>query len=98
MNKKFFTIDGIDKIPIIKDGKFNEEINQLLCKEVEFKIKNEFSSTIRGRGTVVFGAGGNTDQLIIIVDDREMNRICDMRFSASLINYGFRSFEMEVIK
>lgn len=91
---KFFTIKN-KKHPLILDGKFNPELNQMLCKEIDFQLTTDFGSTITGSGTLVFGVGGNTNSIIIIIDDREMNRKCDMRFNVTTINYGFRKFKLE---
>lgn len=76
-----YVSDGTEKFPILVNGKFNEKMNSMLCKEVSFSITLGFKSTIAGTGTLVFGAGGNTKELIIIVDDREMKHMADMRFT-----------------
>ena len=81
-----YVSDGTEKFPILVNGKFNEKMNSMLCKEVSFSITLGFNSTITGTGTLVFGAGGNTKDLIIIVDDRETKQISDMRFTADDIN------------
>jgi hypothetical protein len=70
----------------------------MLCKVVKFKIKFTHGSTITGKGTFVYGAGGNKDSIIIITDDREMNRKIDMRFTFSDIAYNMAYFLMEVIE
>lgn len=76
-----YVSDGTEKFPILVNGRFNEKMNSMLCKEVSFSITLGFNSTITGTGTIVFGAGGNTKELIIVVDDREMKRMSDMRFT-----------------
>jgi hypothetical protein len=81
-----YVSDGTEKFPILVNGKFNEKMNSMLCKEVSFSITLGFNSTITGIGTLVFGAGGNTKELIIVVDDREMTRMSDMRFTEDDIN------------
>lgn len=75
-----YVSDGVEKFPILVNGRFNEKMNSMLCKEVSFAITLGFNSTITGIGTIVFGAGGNTKELIIIVDDRELKRMSVMRF------------------
>ena len=94
---KFFTFNGVDKYPLIQQGKFNNELDRMLCKEVEFRITTDFGSLINGRGTLVFGAGGNTKEIILITDDREMNRKCDMRFTLPTIEYALREFKIYAI-
>lgn len=81
-----YVSDGTEKFPILVNGKFNEKMNSMLCKEVDFSITLGFNSTITGIGTLVFGAGGNTKELMIFVDDREMTRMSDMRFTADDID------------
>lgn len=81
-----YASNGAEKFPILVHGDFNEKMDSMLCKEVSFSITLGFNSTITGIGTLVFGAGGNTSDLIIIVDDRDMKRISDMRFTADDIN------------
>ena len=81
-----YVSNGIEKFPILVHGDFNEKMDSMLCKEVSFSITLGFNSTITGIGTLVFGAGGNTKELIIFVDDREMTRMSDMRFTADDIN------------
>ena len=81
-----YASNGAEKFPILVNGKFNEKMNSMLCKEVDFSMTLGFNSTITGIGTLVFGAGGNTSDLIIIVDDRDMKRISDMRFTADDID------------
>jgi hypothetical protein len=81
-----YVSNGPEKFPILVHGDFNEKMDSMLCKEVSFSITLGFNSTITGIGTLVFGAGGNTSDLIIIVDDRDMKRISDMRFTADDIN------------
>lgn len=76
-----YVSNGEEKFPILVNGRFNEKMNSMLCKEVSFSITLGFNSTITGTGTIVFGAGGNTKELIIVVDDREMKRMSDMRFT-----------------
>lgn len=95
--KKSFTIKNCEQQPIILEDGFNEGLNHLLCKEVEFRITTGFGSRINGRGTLVFGAGGNTKEIIIITDDREMNRKCDMRFTLPTIKYDLREFKIYTI-
>ncbi len=81
-----YVSDGVEKFPILVNGRFNEKMNSMLCKEVSFAITLGFNSTITGIGTIVFGAGGNTKELIMVVDDREMKRMSDMRFTTDDIN------------
>lgn len=81
-----YVSNDTEKFPILVNGKFNEKMNSMLCKEVDFSITLGFNSTITGTGTLVFGAGGNTRDLIIIVDDRDMKRMSDMRFTADDID------------
>lgn len=73
-------------------------LNSMLCKVVKFKIKFTHGSIITGKGTFVYGAGGNKDSIIIITDDREMNRKIDMRFTFSDIAYNMAYFLMEVLE
>ena len=40
-------------------------LNSMLCKVVKFKIKFIHGSIITGKGTFVYGAGGNKDSIII---------------------------------
>lgn len=81
-----YASNGTEKFPILVNGKFNEKMNSMLCKEVDFSIILGFNSTITGTGTLVFGAGGNTREIIIVVDDRDMKRMSDMRFTADDID------------
>lgn len=81
-----YASNGAEKFPILVHGDFNEKMDSMLCKEVSFSITLGFNSTITGIGTLVFGAGGNTKELIIFVDDREMTRMSDMRFTADDID------------
>lgn len=81
-----YVSNGVEKFPILVHGDFNEKMDSMLCKEVSFSITLGFNSTITGIGTLVFGAGGNTKELIIFVDDREMTRMSDMRFTAKDID------------
>lgn len=81
-----YVSNGVEKFPILVHGDFNEKMDSMLCKEVSFSITLGFNSTITGTGTLVFGAGGNTKELIIFVDDREMTRMSDMRFTADDID------------
>ena len=81
-----YVSNNAEKFPILVNRKFNEKMNSMLCKEVDFSITLGFNSTITGTGTLVFGAGGNTRELIIIVDDRDMKQMSDMRFTADDID------------
>lgn len=73
-------------------------LEQMLCKVVRFKIKFWHGSGIMGKGTFVYGAGGNKDHIIIIIDDREMNRKSDIRFTFNDIIWNMECFELEVIE
>ena len=73
-------------------------LDSMLCKVVKFKIKFRYGSIITGKGTFVYGAGGNKDSIIIITDDREMNRKIDMRFTFGDIAYNMDYFLMEVLE
>ena len=73
-------------------------LEQMLCKVVRFKIKFCHGSRITGKGTFVYGAGGNKDSIIIITDDRQMNRKIDMRFTFGDIAYNMDYFLMEVLE
>lgn len=72
--------DG-NRFPIVTHTEFHPALTNMLSKEVEYKICVG-SSQISGVGTVVFGAGGNKDHLIIVVRDRDTGGKADMRFTS----------------
>lgn len=81
-NKKIIII-GTDYFNIIdKDTLiFNNRLNEILCKEVHYNITLINGSTISGVGCFVFGCGGNTSTIDIFVEDRDLHRVSDIRFS-----------------
>lgn len=103
MNQPYVIINKGEAKPFIERngwGGFTirtDILEQMLCKVVRFKIKFWHGSGISGTGTFVYGAGGNKDYIIIIVNDREMNRISDMRFSFNDI-MSMECFELEVLE
>lgn len=103
MNHQYVIINKGEEKPFIEHngwGGFTirtDILESLLCRVVRFKIKMWCGSRISGTGTFVYGAGGNKDYIIIIVNDREMNRISDMRFSFNDI-MSMECFELEVLE
>lgn len=81
-NKKIVII-GTDHFNIIDNDTsiFNDRLNELLCKEIHYNITLKNGSTISGVGCLVFGCGGNTSTIDIFVEDRELHRISDIRFT-----------------
>lgn len=81
-NKKIVII-GTDHFNIINNDTsiFNNRLNEILCKEVHYNITLKNGSTISGVGCFVFGCGGNTSTIDIFVEDRDLHRISDIRFT-----------------
>ena len=92
MNPKRIEDKNGFSFPMIVDGKFHPDISKMLCQEITFEICLGHNSTIRGKGSIVFGAGGNTDELMIFVDDREIGRLSDMRFRVKDIENNIKGF------
>jgi len=104
MNHQYVIINKGEEKPFIEHngwGGFTirtDILESLLCRVVRFKIKMWCGSRISGTGTFVYGAGGNKDYIIIIVNDREMNRMSDIRFTFNDIICNMECFELEVLE
>lgn len=104
MKYQYVVIINGEETPFIMQNEWGNNtirtdiLEQMLCKIVKFKIKFWHGSKITGKGTFVYGAGGNKDSIIIITDDREMNRKIDMRFTFNDIIWNMECFELEVLE
>ena len=104
MKHQYEVIINGEEFPFITQNEWGNNIirtdilEQMLCKVVRFKIKLWHGSRITGKGTFVYGAGGNKDHIIIVIDDREMNRKSDIRFTFNDIIWNMECFELEVLE
>lgn len=75
--------DG-NEFPIIIKGEYNPILyNQLFCANVRYKISAGLGGfSVSGTGTIVCGAGGNTRELCIVTNDRDVGKHCDIRVSS----------------
>ena len=92
---KFIVYKG-NKFPIIVRGKFNPILEKLFVKEISYNITFGYNATISGTGCMVYGAGGNLDDICIGVVDREIGRNTDMRFNLDTIIHNTKGFEIYV--
>lgn len=97
--KEKFTIEDMtgEAFPLITLAEFCDKIDQAICQEISYDIKLERGSTIRGKGVLVYGAGGNTDELIIATYDQETGRLCDIRFNKHTIIWSTEYFRIKMI-
>lgn len=104
MKYQYVVIINGEETPFIMQNEWGNNtirtdiLEQMLCKIVKFKIKFWHGSRLTGKGTFVYGAGGNKDSIIIITDDREMNRKSDIRFTFNDIIWNIECFELEVLE
>lgn len=80
MNKIYW--DG-HIFPILVGGLYNPILyNELFCANVRYNISASLDSfSVSGTGTIVCGVGGNTRELCIATDDRDVGKHCDIRIS-----------------
>lgn len=71
------------QFPIIIKGEYNPLLyNELFCANVRYKISTRLDGfSASGTGTIVCGAGGNTRELCIVTNDRDVGKHCDIRIS-----------------
>ena len=76
MKHQYEVIINGEEFPFITQNEWGNNIirtdilEQMLCKVVRFKIKFWHGSRITGKGTFVYGAGGNKDHKPILCQGR----------------------------
>ena len=94
--------DG-ERFPIIDKEtlKFNERLNELLCREVSYDIELSSFGSIQGVGCLIYGIGGDTSNICIIgtIDPERKGRSVDIRFPyGSFLFDEIRHFIITVIR